>query len=708
MNKILLISAFLLLNLAANCQDTIFLKDGTIVLARILEETQESVRYKSWVNQDGPTWSKSMGNVAYIHYSKSMPAATTETLDFTACDGKTPAKGKKNCPTGNSVVAEIDRLYAGGNAEAAIGQYVRSLPSCIQRKCLYGYYLDRYHSNCTTGVAEHIIRDGEIYVYLGTNDENVPTTMTTLAKLYAREGDSINAKRWIDKLDKFSKGNDDMFSNDVESLRVLVDELLHPVPPEDAYKGVWVMIEDKLEWSPTIIKIDDVSDSAVAQYIESNVDNTEIRGDKMGYFTYQPLQQINTSQGIIFDGANSKGLIMQFASEDIVDLTSMQGAGQQMMNSINQAASNAIRQFQASNLSVGARTGAELGIGLGSSLLNLGIALATTYSSKEINSYMFSFTLPEDDILHGMMFHSYGKVRNDGNVKEKFDSSIVQFVRWEPSDNVVFASKDKRHKKPITCVPILSDDDPILAEFNSIQRKHTFWQPKYAIPEFVGTAACLGMFSGGVVCLANDNVAAGVPLLVTGLLGSFANLIVPATVAKHRRNNAFEAMNKRGYDILRDKAGWTPPVKEDKISIDEKTELEKAILTNLALKAEYDQILHRNRFGQAKYVVPLTVGTIAGAGMIAGGVVLMCDLKKTYSVGTYIGGFSLAGIGVYGAVASAIIPPIVCKHRRNKQLRELYHQHFDPKENAPEVGFSMLPCYTPENKGYGLSFNLNF
>lgn len=701
MKKTLLIAAFSLLNLAANCQDTIFLKDGTMILARILNETQETVHYKSWTNQEGPSWSKSRNNVAYIHYSKSMPVTTDETLDFITCDEPTAAKRTTDCPTGNSIVAAIDKLYKDGNAEQAIKQYVHSLPPCIQRKCLYSHFLGRYQNTCTTGVAERIIRDGEIYVYIGADDENVPAIMTTLAKLYARQGDSLNATRWIDRLEKFSRDNDDMFDADVAKLRVSVDGLLHPVPPEEAYNGTWVMIEDKLEWSPYIIKINGITEDCRARFIQPEP-KVEFHGEKNGLYSYQPVRMINYSQGIQLHRENNNSIIMQFASQDVVDLTPLAQDGQRAISGINQIAGQSIQLIQSSNNSAGVRYGGEIAVSLAATAANALIAFASTYAFSYINAYNFSFSLPDNNTMWGFMRHTEGRAYNDGRVKgEKNDTSIVQFVRWEPSDNVVFASKDKRHKKPITCVPILNDDDPMLAEFNSIQRKHTFWQPKYAIPEFVGSATCLGMFAGGVVCLSNDNVAVGAPLLVTGLLGSFANLIVPATVAKHRRNNAFEAMNKRGYDILRDKAGWTPPpVKEEKdVYVNEIRELKKLIKTDEALKAEYDQIVHRNRFGQAKYLVPFIGGTTATLTMVIIGGTLYKGTPR---------GILLPVFGGYGMVASIIVPPIVCTHRKNKQLRKLYHQHFDPKDNAPEVGFSMTPCYTPENKGYGLSFTMNF
>lgn len=710
---LLLISSFFV---SIQAQDTIVFKDGNTILVSLVSMNKDTVKYKSWTNLKGPTWVKKQNDIARIGRAHAMPAMTSEPLDF--CIGSTsrPQKGNSKCPSGNSIVRHIDSLYFYyyQDAETKIKHYVERLPKVVDRSSLYNYFINRYETSCKNGLSDDMIRDGEIYLYLSGEDEHTLNIVTVISKLYARQKDEASCNRWIDRFEHFSKENDDLFADDITGLKEAIQEMLHPTSLEEAYQGTWVLIEDDFDWAPYILRISYFPDSlgnngdgATLIMPESSVEEID---EKTGLlsggrsYSYLPDGQINTSQGIYVNPDYDTPLVsIRFASEKIIDFTSFAPVAHAMTDAFHDAAAKMIENINSSELSAGKRFGYSMAVTGVEGILTSSIALIASIVEKKQNQYMIMGSMPDKkkEIIYGNFTHFEATYTQDYSFISDYTNKNVQLVRWEPGDNVVFASNNKGRKKPITCVPIQSDDDPILAEFNSIKRQHTFWQPKYAIPEFVGTAAGLGMFGGGIACLTNGNTAAGVPLLLTGIVGSVATLVVPATVSKHRRNHAFEAMNKRGYDILRDKAGWTPPpVKEEKdVSVHEIRELKSYIKTDEALKAEYDQIIYRNRFGQAKYLVPFIGGTAATLTVVVLGGTLYKDTP---------GGTLLMLFGGYGMAASIIVPPIVCTHRKNKQLRELYHQHFDPKENAPEVGFSMLPCYTPENKGYGLAFNLTF
>ena len=123
-------------------------------------------------------------------------------------------------------------------------------------------------------------------------------------------------------------------------------------------------------------------------------------------------------------------------------------------------------------------------------------------------------------------------------------------------------------------------------------------------------------------------------------------------------------------------------------------ELRKMIKTDDALKIQYDQIVYDNRFTQGKYLIPFISGTAVGAAM------MICG----YLFGIPV----LPSAGGVVMLASLIAPPVICVLKRNSQLKTLYNQCVSNSFGNNEIGFSLMPFYTPENKGCGLSFSMTF
>lgn len=79
MKRISLLVFLLLLVLPSYAQDTITKKDGTDVKAKILEVSKKEVKYKSWDNQDGPTFILAASEILMIRFENG----TNQVMDST-------------------------------------------------------------------------------------------------------------------------------------------------------------------------------------------------------------------------------------------------------------------------------------------------------------------------------------------------------------------------------------------------------------------------------------------------------------------------------------------------------------------------------------------------------------------------------------------------------------------------------------------------
>ncbi|MBL7919411.1 MAG: hypothetical protein JNJ40_03795 [Bacteroidia bacterium] len=69
MKKLVLLCMFLVVSCFANAQDMIVKKDGSIVKAKILEVSDESIKYKKEDNLDGPTYTVLKSNLTSVNYA---------------------------------------------------------------------------------------------------------------------------------------------------------------------------------------------------------------------------------------------------------------------------------------------------------------------------------------------------------------------------------------------------------------------------------------------------------------------------------------------------------------------------------------------------------------------------------------------------------------------------------------------------------------
>ena len=67
-HRLLWIAFLLCFTGIANAQDVIVKKDNSTILSKVLEISSTEIKYKKWSNQEGPTYSISVSEVASINY----------------------------------------------------------------------------------------------------------------------------------------------------------------------------------------------------------------------------------------------------------------------------------------------------------------------------------------------------------------------------------------------------------------------------------------------------------------------------------------------------------------------------------------------------------------------------------------------------------------------------------------------------------------
>ena len=68
MNKTVILSIFLLASINVAAQDVVVKKDGSTILAKVLEVNQDNIKYKKFSNPNGPTYTIGLSDVMTVNY----------------------------------------------------------------------------------------------------------------------------------------------------------------------------------------------------------------------------------------------------------------------------------------------------------------------------------------------------------------------------------------------------------------------------------------------------------------------------------------------------------------------------------------------------------------------------------------------------------------------------------------------------------------
>lgn len=112
MLKKLVITAFVT-SLASfmQAQDTISFKNGEKVIAKVLEVEDETVQYKRWTNQDGPTYRKKVEQIEYIRYKSG---------DVDVYDASMTGLVQKNDSTNELGTNEVQNSVVNASSEGTV------------------------------------------------------------------------------------------------------------------------------------------------------------------------------------------------------------------------------------------------------------------------------------------------------------------------------------------------------------------------------------------------------------------------------------------------------------------------------------------------------------------------------------------------------------------------------------------------------------
>lgn len=585
MKKIFLLVLVCMYTMIVSAQSIIYFKDGTIANVKIVYEDSLVVKYKLLSNPSGPTWVKSKENIMSISKHEELLQQNGDTLDFTSCDGQKKNK-VKNCPSGKPIVSAIDSLYDNDNrgttaAWRDIPKYVGSLPSCIQEKCIHSYFLNRFKGSCLTEDPFRIIRDGEIYLYLGADEERAEV-ISIVAKMYAREENEVNAYGWISKLEDYSKENDNLFDNEVEQLRKEVYDILHPYRWEDEIKGKWVMLNNvknesvtELE-NPLILEIKSVEKTDGARLLEPGQRiprQKSTTADSESFYT----KQINISQGLFFDGDNNYA-VMQFGTMSVWDARWMTGIVNSTLdiNRDTQSKMQATIYSYSSKVPIEEQFAASLATELTFATLNAIVKnLNTSFKSDRV--YNIVLYPQNHNVMNSLVSFVDATTKTTAaetptTIYHKYiKDKKTHMVRWEESDSVYFVSKNK---KIISLTP-MSLDDPLFQKYHAIKRKHSLLNPAYFIPMVAGNILGCIMIKKGIdynyAQYYRDSNGNRIPnglggymvdektsnkaflFLIGGGVACITTITAVVTIMKTSREKAFIDLNRRNIEKLRRK-----------------------------------------------------------------------------------------------------------------------------------------------------------
>lgn len=562
MKKGIIIIITILASITSRSQDIIILYSGEKIEAKVTEVSETEIRFKKWSNLSGPDWVKKMSDVERIKYQKDRllkepTFAEGKQWDFRACGSSSKTKSKrKRCVSGNEIVAQIDLFYSDANYDM-IQPYIESLPSCVSRDCIYQYYYEKFLHSCDDENEYGIIRYGETYLNIGGEAE-LPMVLSTVAKMYAIQGNETETERLIKVFEKHSEANDDFFEMDIAQLRQETYDMLHPRDPEENFLGKWVTIEasrtadDKN--NPLIIEINNVKQEGGINLIPPSYH---------GKFKKRPQQwqivlgdPITVSQGIIFDASNQL-LITRFASEVIKDRSGNEEFARSGIEEMRNTRANLMGEIVSSSARFEDKilySGATI---LTTSLIE-GLFKSSTISSKSVEAYTFAMMPNTPVSLDAAVSHVSGKnvngavVRNDEELNRR-----RLLVKWEESDSVYFVSSRYGFNlpKPITFQPI-DKDDPLLWKYNQIRKQEKTGKLIAGLSYGV-TASTLTFF--GVKGLV-DHFKKGKPGLVGPIieLGVAYILVVPysmiLTKIKENADDGFSKINIKNRNKLIQKA----------------------------------------------------------------------------------------------------------------------------------------------------------
>ena len=501
-------------------------------------------------------------------------------------DSEEPQQSEYNYSL-KSVIRELDRIFdttfdennlekSYNTTEKALNDYFIKIYATDYYYEVRKYYYNTFYDFCEKGDLGSAVNNAFKYLMVGGHaDED--EMYRVLIENYGSDADTKNTQFLFDKFKAASKKQGDCYSAMITALSNKYADVLHPQRFEDIVKGTWVALQPfesyverkdyeylNLNYLPAfILDISRVNTLNGVDMIFGPVAWSSKRSGNLWHRAFQ-YSRLRESQSVYFNG-NKRELGVVFSNKAI-DNPSTEMA-KSLYTDSREFSAGMQGTINSTKGSFGEKALATTGVTLVSSLMNLW-ANKLSEGSVEVSSYNFNFAGRTPKVMDAQISFNKTKFYTNGTKinKEDIRAQKNQFVKWEPSDSVIFFVNEK----PMF-VENIYDNSPLLDEYHKIKKRYSCWRAKYLIPNILIIAAGgAGMaYSIKKISECEMKEDSWYPVAVkkdrkkywwsyAGIMLSFSLPIATiSTLADNRaksREKAFREINRRSMNQLRQKA----------------------------------------------------------------------------------------------------------------------------------------------------------
>lgn len=405
------------------------------------------------------------------------------------------------------VIDDIDKTFSSNiNRHDLTASYYTTkslLGNCSSGKYLkhksnvLKYYYEAFYQASDEENLEGAVDCALKYVMLdGTEDEDV--LWKFLVEYYATDGDTENTKLLLEKFKEKSSLKSNCYSEIIQSLETKYNDVINPMTFDDAARGYWISLSENpikinkyKAFNPDyIFKIEYLHSESGCKMLNSPSIPWDAEKHKniWRYKKWDSKSMLNNSQALLCD-VDNRYIRLVFGSEK------MEGGHTELAHNLlegnRERTAEMAGKINSSDGNLGQiLAGHAVNILVGSLIDALAISLAD--GSKNAKAYEINLYCESPTIMKSSISYREVEYKNSGTsrVKENKPNQEYTFVKWEPSDSIVFFND---YGKPIF-VGDLDENSPLLDEYRDIKKRINFWKPKYCIPTFLGAgvgAFCL-------------------------------------------------------------------------------------------------------------------------------------------------------------------------------------------------------------------------
>lgn len=398
------------------------------------------------------------------------------------------AKEMIDAEMGDEIVEHIDFLFGSMSyPDVQIQRYLESQGSKIRKESVAEFYLARFRQACVDENAEVILRNAQIYLMLGV-EEDLSEVYVQAAKAAESIGNEYLSTFMLTGFKRYSKNNENWFNEEVTALENELAEIRRQWKQEqrrlnwdEGVKGTWVAVDydkERLLMLNIINSNPQASNSAELIYPGRRL---TLKKEKGFLSTEIPYSRLGKAQSLQFNGPN-RAISIQFASSVIKDKSWLEGVAQAGLESTRDIRTETNTIIRTSNASFEDKLAASVATSLTTGLLDA-MFTGMTVSSRTEEFYSFAMAAVTPDVMEGEVYHNGTTIYSDGRVVTRDNKATRNlFVRWEEEDSVVFVSSSGR---PITVAPI-ADDSPILKDYKAVKWHNSFFNPRTFFPAMIG------------------------------------------------------------------------------------------------------------------------------------------------------------------------------------------------------------------------------